>query len=66
MPTPTAQQMLDKYMEAELALLEGKSITWNGKTYTRENLGEIQRGRREWERRVGSQAARPYGFARFY
>jgi hypothetical protein len=66
MATPTAQEMLDKYMEAELALLEGKSITWNGKTYTRENLDEIQRGRREWEQRVSRQSARPFGFARFY
>ncbi|WP_320838471.1 hypothetical protein [Zhongshania sp.] len=66
MPTPTAQEMLDKYMEAELALLEGKSISWNGKTYTRENLAEIQRGRREWEQRVSRQSTRPFGFARFY
>lgn len=65
MPTPTAQEMRDKYLEAELALLEGKSITWNGKTYTRENLSEIQRGRREWEQRVNRQTAKPYGFARF-
>ena len=53
-------------MEAELALLEGKSISWNGKTYTRENLAEIQKGRREWEGRVSRQSARPFGFARFY
>lgn len=63
---PTAQDMLDKYLEAEQKLLEGKSIQWQGRTLTRENLDVIQRGRREWERRVAN-AAQPsrHSVARF-
>ncbi|MDD2167382.1 hypothetical protein [Glaesserella parasuis] len=46
------QQMIDKYVEAELAVLEGKSITFNGRNVTRENLAEIRKGREYWEERL--------------
>lgn len=45
------QTMIDRYTAAELAVLEGKSITFNGQQMTMENLSEIRKGRQEWERR---------------
>lgn len=58
--------MLDKYLEAEESLLEGKVIQWNGRTLTKENLDIIQRGRREWERKVANAAPRSrHSLARF-
>lgn len=51
----TAQQMLEKYMEAELAVLDGRSITFNGRTLTLVDLVQIRTGRLEWERRVNAE-----------
>ncbi len=44
-----ARQMLDFYFEAEQRVLSGKSISKDGRTWTRENLNEIRRGRQEWQ-----------------
>lgn len=57
----SASAMLAKYLEAEMAVLAGKSITFNGRSMTMENLAEIQKGRREWEQRVNQQAGRAAG-----
>ena len=43
------KQMLDFYIEAETRVLAGKSITKDGRTWTRENLIDIRKGRQEWE-----------------
>ncbi|WP_437888358.1 hypothetical protein [Phytobacter sp. V91] len=43
--------MIQHYTAAEVAVLEGKSITFNGQQMTFENLSEIRAGRQEWERR---------------
>lgn len=43
--------MIRHYTDAEVAVLEGKSITFNGQQMTFENLAEIRSGRQEWERR---------------
>lgn len=51
----TATDMLAKYIEAEAALLGGKTIQFNGRTLTMESLDMIQKGRREWEGRVNSE-----------
>ncbi|PXB58151.1 primosomal replication protein PriB/PriC domain protein, partial [Pseudomonas aeruginosa] len=48
----TAQQMLDKYLEAEAAVLEGRTVIFNGRTHTMEDIEKIRAGRREWERRA--------------
>ncbi|MDM0086758.1 MULTISPECIES: hypothetical protein [unclassified Variovorax] len=56
-----AQIMLTKYLEAEVAVLSGKSIAFNGRTLTNENLTEIRRGRKEWEARVASESGRGCG-----
>lgn len=62
--------MIQSYTEAEMAVLQGKSITFNGQQMTMENLSEIRKGRQEWERKLASAAAaatgRPaYRLARF-
>lgn len=64
------QSMIQRYTDAELAVLDGKSIRFNGQEMTMENLSEIRKGRQEWERRLESlvnrQRGRPaYKLARF-
>jgi hypothetical protein len=64
------EAMLQRYMDAEMAVLEGKSITFNGQQMTMENLSEIRSGRQEWERRrenlLGARRGNPgYRLARF-
>ena len=54
------RKMVDFYIEAEIQVLAGKSISREGRTWTRENLPEIRRGRHEWERRL-VQLNRPSG-----
>lgn len=55
MAMTTAQQMLDKYIEAELAVLDGRSVTFGGRTLTMADLSQIREGRMEWERRVKAE-----------
>lgn len=61
MPALTAQQMLDAYLAAELAVLGGKEARLNingvDRVLRHEDLNLIQAGRREWERKVSSAAA---------
>lgn len=52
----TAQQMYEKYLEAELALLKGQSIRFGDRVLTRANLDEIRRGRAEWERKAAGKS----------
>lgn len=64
------EAMIQRYTEAETAVLEGKSITFNGQQMAYENLSEIRKGRQEWERRLSSlisnRRGRPgYRLARF-
>jgi len=51
----SAQEMLDKYLEAEEAILLGKTTIFMGRTHTMAELPQIQAGRREWERKVNAQ-----------
>ncbi|WP_145156197.1 hypothetical protein [Pseudomonas oryzihabitans] len=51
----TSQQMVERYLEAELAVLDGKTVTLAGRTLGMENLAEIRKGRQEWEARVASE-----------
>lgn len=51
----SAQEMLDKYLEAEEAILLGKTTIFMGRTHTMAELPQIQAGRREWERKVIAQ-----------
>lgn len=64
------EAMIQRYTEAEMAVLEGKSITFNGQQMAYENLSEIRKGRQEWERRlsalINNRRGRPgYRLARF-
>jgi len=51
-----ATDMLASYLAAEAAVLTGKSVQFNGRTHTHEDLAEIRKGRMEWERRVTSES----------
>ena len=53
----TAAQMRAAYLEAELAILQGKSVTFQGRTLTHEDLDRIRKGRQEWERRAAEEEA---------
>jgi hypothetical protein len=57
MAMTTAQQMLDRYIQAELALLDGKTVQFGGRTLSMESLAEIRKGRMEWEQRVAAEQA---------
>ncbi|CNG43751.1 Uncharacterised protein [Yersinia intermedia] len=64
------ENMIQHYAAAEMAVLEGKSITFNGQSMAMENLSEIRKGRDVWERRLAnllaSRRGRPmYKVARF-
>ena len=64
------ESIIQRYTDAEIAVLDGKSITFNGQQMTLENLSEIRKGRQEWERRLSSlnnqRRGRPgYKLARF-
>lgn len=55
------ERMIRSYTDAELAVLEGKSITFNGQQMSYENLSEIRKGRQEWERRLATADGRRRG-----
>lgn len=65
MPVPTAQEMLEAYLAAELAVLAGKearlSINGVDRVFRREDLDMIRAGRREWEAKVTTQAGAASG-----
>ena len=56
-----ATDMLAAYQKAERDVLQGRSISFNGRTVTFEDLAEIRKGRAEWERRAASENGRPGG-----
>lgn len=64
------ERMLQKYIDAEMAVLDGKSVEINGQSMSMESLSEIRKGRESWERRLqqvtDAQRGRPqYCLARF-
>lgn len=52
----TAATMVAEYTKAELAILAGKTITFQGRSMAMENLQEIRAGRREWEARLAQES----------
>lgn len=52
-----ATDMLAKYLAAEQAILSGKETRWGDRTLRLEDLGEIRKGRQEWEAKVSSEQA---------
>lgn len=55
----TATEMLEKYLAAEQAILDGKSVSFKGRTLSYENLPDIRAGRMEWEARVAREQTSP-------
>jgi hypothetical protein len=56
MAMTTSQQMVDLYIDAEKAVLDGRTVTLGGRTLTMENLQQIRAGRMEWERRAFAES----------
>ncbi len=56
-----AQQMVERYIDAEMAVLDGKAVQFGGRTLTMENLNQIREGRKEWERRAAAEGVRARG-----
>lgn len=61
MPTPTASEMLAKYLAAESAVLQGQSIQFEGRQVSRADLATIRAGRKEWEAKVAAERGRQMG-----
>jgi len=55
--------MRDRYLAAELAILEGQSIDFGGRRLTMADLDEVRKGRAEWERRCNAEARGGNGMA---
>jgi hypothetical protein len=53
----TATDMYDRYLQAEQAVLEGKTVKFGERLLGMEDLSEIRAGRKEWERKVSAEAA---------
>ena len=51
----TATDMLQKYLDAEAAILSGQSVRFGERMLTRADLDMVQKGRAEWERKVGAE-----------
>lgn len=49
-----AKQILERYIEAEQAVLDGRTVQFGSRSLTMVDLGEIRKGRQEWERKVNS------------
>lgn len=60
-PLETARDMLARYLAAEAEILDGKTVSFGGRTLTMVDLSEIQEGRREWERKVANLEAAAAG-----
>jgi len=52
----TAQQMYEKYLEAELKLLEGQTVRFGDRLLTRADLDQVRKGRAEWERKAAGSS----------
>jgi hypothetical protein len=64
----SASEMVAFYLEAEVAVLQGKTVRHGDRLLTMEDLPEIRKGRAEWERRAAAEASGSrslYSVARF-
>ncbi len=57
----TATDMLEKYLTAEKAILEGKQVSFNGRTLAMESLEQVIAGRKEWQQKVAAETATAAG-----
>ena len=51
-----AQQMLEHYAQAEIAVLKGQSVRFGERQLTHADLAEIRKGRAEWQAVVDREA----------
>lgn len=51
----TADEMYQRYRAAEIALLDGQSVSWGDRTLTLADLAQIQKGRAYWEKRLTNE-----------
>lgn len=57
----TAQQMVDYYVAAEIAALEGRMFMFNGRQVMSQDLTQIRKGRRDWEAKLAAEKAAASG-----
>jgi len=62
----TPEEMIALYTDAEAKVLQGQSVTFRGRALTRANLAEIRAGRKEWEEKRNSAAAKSRGGSSLY
>ena len=48
------REMISRYLKAETDLLAGKNVMFGNRLLQRENLGEIRKGRQEWETKLAN------------
>lgn len=51
-----ATDMLEKYLAAEQAILEGKEARIGDRILRMEDLAQVREGRKEWEARVNAES----------
>lgn len=51
-PCAQPRAMLDAYLAAEKAVLEGVSVRWGERSLTRANLPDIVKARQDWEAKL--------------
>jgi hypothetical protein len=56
-----ATDLLAAYIAAETAVLSFGSYQWGDRRMTRADLGEIRKGRAEWQRKVDREAEQAAG-----
>lgn len=54
----TSTEMLAKYLAAEIAVLEGKDVSFGDRRLSMADLPDIIAGRKEWEQRVAVESAK--------
>lgn len=62
----TASDMVNLYIAAERAVLQGQSYTIANRTLTRANLAEIRAGRKEWEAKYRQEQSASSGGSSLY
>jgi len=59
--TGSADEMYQRYRAAEIALLDGQTVTWGDRTLTMADMGDIKSGRAYWERRRDKESLQNAG-----
>jgi len=52
----TATEMLQKYIDAEVAILSGQEVKLNGRSLQLPDLAEVRKGRADWQRTVDTES----------